>query len=66
MDLDVGWDCVEWVRVAQDRDQQRAVVNTVMDLQVPQKAGNFLSSTECLRIKVILYRNRPRGLICDS
>jgi len=35
MDLrDIGWDCVDWKHLAQDRDQRRAVVNTVMNLQV--------------------------------
>jgi hypothetical protein len=29
-----GGRCVDWIYVAQDRDQWRAVVNTVMNLQV--------------------------------
>jgi hypothetical protein len=36
MDLgEIGWDGVEWVDLAQDRDQWRALVNTVMNLRVP-------------------------------
>jgi hypothetical protein len=35
MDLETGWDSVDWIDVAQDRDQWRALVNTVMNLQVP-------------------------------
>jgi len=32
---EIGWREVDWILVAQDRDQSQAVVNTVMNLQVP-------------------------------
>jgi hypothetical protein len=32
---EIGWDCVDWIDLAQDRGQWRALVNTVMNLQVP-------------------------------
>jgi hypothetical protein len=32
---EIGWDGVEWIDVAQDRDQWRALVNMVMNLRVP-------------------------------
>jgi hypothetical protein len=36
MDLrDIGWDGMDWIDVAQDRDQWRALVNTVRNHQVP-------------------------------
>jgi hypothetical protein len=36
MDLrEIGWDDVDWIDLAQDRDQWRALVSTVMNLQVP-------------------------------
>jgi hypothetical protein len=36
MDLrDIGWGCIDWIDVAEDRDQWRALVNTVMNLRVP-------------------------------
>jgi hypothetical protein len=36
MDIrEIGWEGVDWIHLAQDRDQSRAVVNTVMNLQVP-------------------------------
>jgi hypothetical protein len=36
MDLrDVGWDGRDWIDLAQDRDQWRTLVNTVMILLVP-------------------------------
>jgi hypothetical protein len=40
---EIGWDGVDWLHLTDDRDQWQAVVNTVMNLQVPQKAGNFLT-----------------------
>jgi hypothetical protein len=36
MDLgEIGWDGLDWVDLAQDRDQWWALVNTVMNLRVP-------------------------------
>jgi hypothetical protein len=36
MDLrEIGWDGVDWIDLAQDRDQWRSLVNTVMNLRVP-------------------------------
>jgi hypothetical protein len=32
---DIGWDGMDWIDVAQDRDQWRALMNTVMNLGVP-------------------------------
>jgi hypothetical protein len=32
---EIGWDGVDWIELVQDRDQWRAVVNTVMNLRVP-------------------------------
>jgi hypothetical protein len=36
MDLrEIGWDDIDWIDLAQARDQWRALVHTVMNLRVP-------------------------------
>jgi hypothetical protein len=35
---------MNWIDLAQDRDQWRVLVNTVMNPQVPQKFGKFFSN----------------------
>jgi hypothetical protein len=40
----IVWECVNWMFVAQDRDQWQAFMNTVMNLQVPYNARIFLTS----------------------
>jgi hypothetical protein len=32
---EIGWDGRDWIELAQDRDQWRALVNTMMNLRVP-------------------------------
>jgi hypothetical protein len=44
MDLrEIGWDGVDWIDMAQDRGQWKALVNTVLSLRVPYNAGKLLS-----------------------
>jgi hypothetical protein len=41
---ELGWDGMDSIYLAQDRDQWRALVDTVMNLWVPYNAGKFLNS----------------------
>jgi hypothetical protein len=40
------WDgeCMDWIVLAEYRDRCQALVNVVKNLQVPQNAGNFMTS----------------------
>jgi hypothetical protein len=45
MDLqEVGWEGMDWIDLAPDRDRWQALLNEVMNLQVPLNTGNFLTS----------------------
>jgi hypothetical protein len=41
---EIGWGGMDWIDLTQDRDQWTDLVNTAMNIWVPQNSGNFLSS----------------------
>jgi hypothetical protein len=38
----------DWIDLVYDRDRWRAIVNAVMNLQLPQNVGNFLNRCKSL------------------
>jgi hypothetical protein len=40
---EIKWNGVDWINLAQDKDQWRALVNTALNFRVPQNSGKFLS-----------------------
>jgi hypothetical protein len=56
---ETGCESVDWIHLAQDRLQWRALVNMVMNLRVPQKAWNFLTSWATVRFstRTLLHVN---------
>jgi hypothetical protein len=41
---ETGWVCVDWIHLAQDKDQWRALVSTVMNFGFHKWLWNFLTS----------------------
>jgi hypothetical protein len=40
---EIGWGDMDWINLAWDRDQWLALVNMVINFQVPQNVGKFLA-----------------------
>jgi hypothetical protein len=55
MDLGkIGWGGVDWIGLAQDRDEWRALVNSVMNLRVHKMLGNYRVASQLVASLVML------------
>jgi hypothetical protein len=52
--LEIGVSVVDWIGLAQDRYRLRALVNSVMNLQVPQNAGNYRVAAQLVASQAVL------------
>jgi hypothetical protein len=46
---ETGCEDEDWIRLAQERGQKRAPVNTVINILIPYNAGIFLTSLATIR-----------------
>jgi hypothetical protein len=46
--LEIGFNVVDWIGLAQDRCSWRALVNSIMNLRDPQNAGNYRMAAQLL------------------
>jgi hypothetical protein len=60
---DIGWECLDWIRLAHDRHRWQAVVSTVINLHIQYNVGNFLTSpgTSSFSRRTLLH---VVGLMC--
>jgi hypothetical protein len=52
--LEIGVNVVDWIGLAQDRYRWRALVNWVMNLQVPYNAGKYRKAAQVVASRVVL------------
>jgi hypothetical protein len=50
--LEIGWDGVDWIGLAQDRDKWRALVNGTFGFR--KMLGNYQVATQLMTSRVVL------------
>jgi hypothetical protein len=56
--LEIGWDGVDWIDLAQDRDKWRALVNVVMNLLGIKMLGKYRVATYLVASRVVLSHSQ--------
>jgi hypothetical protein len=52
--LEIGLNVVDWIGSAQDRYRWRALVNSAINLRVPQNAGNYRVAAQLVSSRAVL------------
>jgi hypothetical protein len=59
---ETGWEGLAWINLAPDRGRRRALVSMAMDIQIPQKAQNFLNSWATINFwRTLLHEGSYEG-----
>jgi hypothetical protein len=64
--LEILVSVVDWIGLAQDRYSWRAVVTSVMNLWVPQNAGNYRVAAQLVAIRAVLSSTELVSYILKS
>lgn len=54
---EIQYEDMDWIHLAEDREQERAVLDTVMNIQISSKAGKFLCKNGTIGSYVFLWSN---------
>jgi hypothetical protein len=62
--LDIEWGDVDWLGLAQDRDKRWAVMNAVMNIQVPWNAEKLSSGYTTIGLSISSQLHKISLFVC--
>jgi len=52
---EIQYEDMDWIHLVQDRDQERAVLDTIINIHISCKVGNFLRKNGAIGSYVFLW-----------